>query len=98
MLPGFNQYCRELMCLTQGHNMVTLVRTKLRTSGLGVRRSTTTTSCSLQAVNYLLKYAKLKSCDIINCSNVHCSRLPVCGKGCSPITIVTETFKLKGGV
>ena len=25
MLPGFNQYCREFMCLAQGHNTVTPV-------------------------------------------------------------------------
>ena len=40
-LPGFNQYCRELMCLAQGHNMVMPVRIELRTSGFGVRCSTT---------------------------------------------------------
>ena len=31
-LPGFNQFCRELMCLAQGHNTVTPVGIKLRTS------------------------------------------------------------------
>ena len=32
MLPGFNQYCRELMCLAQGHNTVPPVGIKPRTS------------------------------------------------------------------
>ena len=30
-LPGFNQYCRELMYLAQGHNTVTLVGIEHRT-------------------------------------------------------------------
>ena len=41
-LPGFNQYCRELMCLAQGHSPVTPVGIEPRTSRFGVRRSTTT--------------------------------------------------------
>ena len=36
MLPGFNQYCRELMCLAQGHNMVPPVGIESRTSRFGV--------------------------------------------------------------
>ena len=31
-LPGFNQYFRELMCLAQGYNTVTLVGIEPRTS------------------------------------------------------------------
>ena len=38
---GFNQYSRELICLAQGHNTVTLVGIAPRTSRFGVRRSTT---------------------------------------------------------
>ena len=34
-LPGFNQYCRELMCLAEGHNTVTPVGIEPRTSRLG---------------------------------------------------------------
>ena len=30
-LPGFNQYCSELMCLAQGHNTVTPVGIEPRT-------------------------------------------------------------------
>ena len=41
-LPGFNQYCRELMCLAQAHNTMTPVGIEPRTSRFGVRRSTTT--------------------------------------------------------
>ena len=44
MLPGFNQYCSELMCLAlclaQGHNTVPLVGIKSKTSGFGVQHST----------------------------------------------------------
>ena len=40
-LPGFNQYCRELMCLAQGHNTVPPVGIEPRTSRFGVRCSTT---------------------------------------------------------
>ena len=40
-LPGFNQYCRELMCLAQGHNKVTHVGIETRTSLFGVPHSTT---------------------------------------------------------
>ena len=40
-LLGFNQYCRELMCLFQGHNTVTLVWIEHMTSRFGVRRSNT---------------------------------------------------------
>ena len=36
-LPGFNQYCRESMCLAQGHNTVPLVGIEPRTSQCGVR-------------------------------------------------------------
>ena len=43
-LPGFNQYCRELMCLAQGHNKVTHVGIETRTSLFGVPHSTTTPS------------------------------------------------------
>ena len=43
-LPGFNQYCRELMCLAQGHNKVTHVGIEARTSLFGVPHSTTTPS------------------------------------------------------
>ena len=43
-LPGFNQYCRELMCLAQGHNTVPPFGIEPRTSRFGVRRSTTTPS------------------------------------------------------
>ena len=32
MLPEFNQCCRELMCLAQGHNTMTPVGIKPRTS------------------------------------------------------------------
>ena len=39
MLPGFNQYCRELMCLAQGHNTMTPVGIEPRTSRFRVRRS-----------------------------------------------------------
>ena len=35
MLPGFNQYCRELMCIAQGHNMVPLVGIEPGTSRFG---------------------------------------------------------------
>ena len=35
-LPGLNQYCRELMCLAQGHNTVPLVGIEPRTSLFGV--------------------------------------------------------------
>ena len=38
-LPGFNQYCRELMCLAQGHNKVTHVGIETRTSLFGVPHS-----------------------------------------------------------
>ena len=31
-LPVFNQYCRELMCLAQGHNTMQLVGIEPRTS------------------------------------------------------------------
>ena len=41
-LPGFNQHCRELMCVAQGHNTVTPVGIEPRTSRFGVRRCTTT--------------------------------------------------------
>ena len=30
-LPGFNQYCRELMCLAEGHSMVPLGEIKHNT-------------------------------------------------------------------
>ena len=40
-LPGFNQYCRELMCLAQGHNKVTHVGIETGTSLFGVPHSTT---------------------------------------------------------
>ena len=40
MLPGFNQYFRELMRLAQGHNIVTPVGMEPRTCRFGVRRST----------------------------------------------------------
>ena len=33
---GFNQYSRELMCIAQGHNTVTLVGIEPRTSGFEV--------------------------------------------------------------
>ena len=46
-LPGFNQYCRELMCLAQEHNTVTPVGILPRTSRFRVRRSTTTPPRSL---------------------------------------------------
>ena len=36
---GFNQYSRELVCLAQGHNTVTLMGIEPRTSRFGVRRS-----------------------------------------------------------
>ena len=39
-LPGFNQYCRELKCLAQGHNNGIETRTSL----FGVPHSTTTPS------------------------------------------------------
>ena len=48
MLPGFNQHCRELMCLAQGHNMVLRMGIEPRTSRFGVGRSTTTPPCSLK--------------------------------------------------
>ena len=35
MVPVFNQNCRELMCLAQGHNMVPLVGIEPRTSRFG---------------------------------------------------------------
>ena len=38
-LPGFNKYSRELMCLAQGRNTVTLAGIEPRTSRFGVRRS-----------------------------------------------------------
>ena len=41
MLAGFNQYCRELMCLAQGHNMVMPVGIEPRTSRFKVQSSTT---------------------------------------------------------
>ena len=41
-LPGFNQYCRELMCVAQGHNTVLLVGIEPRISRFEVRLSTTT--------------------------------------------------------
>ena len=41
-LPGFNQYCRELMSFAQGHNTVTPVGIEPRASRFRVRRSTTT--------------------------------------------------------
>ena len=40
-LTGYNQYCRDLMCLAQGHNTATPVGIEPRTSRFGVRRSTT---------------------------------------------------------
>ena len=47
-LPGFNQYCRELMCLAQGHNTMSPVGIEPGpTSRFGVRRSTTTPPRSL---------------------------------------------------
>ena len=64
-LLGFNQYSRELMCLPQGHNTVTLVVIEPRTSPFRVRRSTTRPPASLlrscvglfiQGVNSLKKY------------------------------------------
>ena len=36
---GFNQYCRELMCLAEGHKTVPLVGIEPRTSRFRVRRS-----------------------------------------------------------
>ena len=39
-LLGINQYCRELMCLAQGHNTVTPVGIKTRTSRFGVYSAT----------------------------------------------------------
>ena len=45
VMSGRSQlYCRELMCLAQGHNTVTLVGIE----PFGVRRSTTTPPCSLK--------------------------------------------------
>ena len=41
--PGFNQYCRELMCLAQRHNKVTHVGIETRTSLFGVPHSITKT-------------------------------------------------------
>ena len=35
-LLGFDQYCRKLMCLAQGHNPVTPVGIEPRTSRIGV--------------------------------------------------------------
>ena len=46
-LPGFNQYCRELMCLALGHNTVLPVGIEPRTSRFRVRRSTTSPPHSL---------------------------------------------------
>ena len=48
MLPGFDQCCRELMCLAQGHNMVLPVEIEPRTSRFGVGCSTTMPPHSLQ--------------------------------------------------
>ena len=42
-----NQYCRELMCLAQGHNTMTHVIIEPRTSRFGVRRCTITPPRSL---------------------------------------------------
>ena len=49
-LSGFNQYCRELMCLAQGHNTVTPVGIQPRTSKFGVQRSTTVSPRSIYIV------------------------------------------------
>ena len=38
-LPRFNRFCRELMCLAQGHTTVTPAVIEPRTSRFGVRRS-----------------------------------------------------------
>ena len=54
-LPGFNKYCRELMCLAQGHNMVTPVGIEPRTSRSGVRHSTTTPPRSLDPFSLMLR-------------------------------------------
>ena len=47
---GFNQYCRELMCLSQGHNTVPLVGIEPRTSRFRVRCSTTSPPRSLREI------------------------------------------------
>ena len=56
-LPGFNQYCRELMHLAQGHNMVTPVGIEPRTSRFRVQSSTTTPLCShaYKISNYIVQ-------------------------------------------
>ena len=60
-LPVLNQYCRELMCLAQGHNTVTHVGIEPRTSLFGVRRSTTTPrSLSFQSESHLTRYMFLQ--------------------------------------
>ena len=50
-LPQYNQYCRELMCLAQGHNTKTPVGIEPRTSRFGVRCSTITPPRSLKCNN-----------------------------------------------
>ena len=42
LLPGVNQYFRELMCLAQGHNTLLSVGIEPRTSQFQVRCSTST--------------------------------------------------------
>ena len=68
--PGLNQYCRELMCLAQGHNTVTLVGNEPRTSRFGVRHSTTTPPCSLYTfVNFVYMYIYMQNVrGIVTCT------------------------------
>ena len=53
-LSGFNQYCKELMCLAQGHNSVPLVGIEPRTYRFGVRCCTTMSSRSLERLHLML--------------------------------------------
>ena len=66
---GLNQYSRELMCLAQGHNTVTLVGIEPRTSRFGVRRSTTRPPRSLIHYTDMLKEMKKELTHSLNKSS-----------------------------
>ena len=73
----FNQYSRELMCLAQGHNTVTLVEIEPRTSRFGVRRSTTRPPRSLRdSVTFFIP-RHLKKCGILCYTLQKCVRVSV---------------------
>ena len=66
-LPVFNQHCRELMCLAQGHITMPSVGIKPGTSRFGVRHSTTTPlrSLSIKYFNTMTNQQILNRCEIV---------------------------------